>query len=590
MTHLRLCWLLVGFFSLIGVAVQGAELVETEIYRPAPYKQQSLANNQLKIQALTSANRTLTQQLFPIQSMSLGTPSAEELAALAPENNRTKALKIGIERVIPSLPDLVDWVWTPVLNGQAAQFVISSESAVNLRALLQVTSPLPQGVEIRVFSVEQNNEVYGPYQQQDFQAIDDGKTLNFWTPTVSGSQLGIEVFLPTGVNPKDIQLTIPNLSHIAFDLKSSQFKLANESILKFSSCDFSMACAPSSWQTSANAVARYVFTDDAGSSYLCTGTLLADKDTGTQIPYFMTAAHCITTPTNAATMDFYWFYQESSCGSGSASWEHSTGGADLLATHSELDSTLVRLRADPPAGVSLSGWALDNLQAGAAVVGIHHGSGYPKQFSQGSFLSYASLSASDAGYMVVKDPKGSFTQVSWTQGVTSPGSSGSGLWTTINGSPYFKGTLVGGASDCTTPQGADEYSRLERFYPYVSTWLGATGGPLGSLLDATKPPTGLVDGIIMARYLAGKRGTDLVKNVSASSLINSTQLEAKLDLLKPSLDIDGDAIWEADKDGLLLVRYLVGLRDSSLTGQLSFSNSKRKSPAELKQYIETVLF
>ncbi|MFZ1388977.1 MAG: trypsin-like peptidase domain-containing protein [Thiolinea sp.] len=582
--------LLLGVLTIFSwlTPSQATELVESEIYQPAPLKTEA-AKHQLKLSPLSAANRSLSTLLFPAQSMNLTAPTASELAALAQTDTQHKALKIGIERSVPALPDVKDWVWLPVTDGQAAQFIISSESASNLRALVELETSLPAGVELRVFSAKQADEVYGFYQQIHFKQIEGTTKFAWWTPTVSGSQLGLEIFVPEVVNPAEIKLSIPQISHIAYDLKAGKFKGVSESFLKFSSCDVSMACAPAAWQSTAQAVARYVFTDAAGKSYLCTGTLLADKDTGTQIPYFMTAAHCIVNAELADTMDFYWFYQESSCGSGNATWTRTTGGADLLATRSELDMSLVRMRTAPPVGSLLSGWSLQSLQTNSTMVGIHHGLGNPKQFSQGNFVSYASVSATPTGYMATQDPAGSFTQVSWTQGITAQGSSGSGVWTTINGNPYFKGTLVGGSSSCTAPNTPDEYTRLERFHPYVTTWLEATGGPLTSLVDSSKSLNGLMDGVIIARYLAGKRGTELLANVAVGSF-DLSQLESKLDLLKPNLDIDGDNSMDANKDGILLIRYLMGLRDAALIGQFDFTNSKRKTAPEINQYLETILF
>lgn len=589
MSKLSLWVSTLGFSTLLSFIhpSQAAELVNSEIYQPAPYAL-STHQVQLKLSSLDPAQRGLSKLLFPVQSMHLGMPSTAELSTLAQQESQYRALKIGIERIVPALPAAQDWVWQPVLGGQAAQFMLSSAGAVSLRALLQLEQALPAGVELRIFSPEQTNEVYGAYQASDFKALEGSKQFQLWTPTITGSQLGLEVFAPEGIDLAQIQLSVPQISHIDYDFKTSQFKLADEAILKFSSCDVSMACAPTAWQPTAQAVARYIFTNSSGSSFLCTGTLLADKDNGTQIPYFITAAHCINDATLAASMDFYWFHQETSCGSGNASWVRTTGGADLLASRTELDGSLVRLRNLPPIGAMLSGWTLSSLATHAPVVGIHHGSGYPKQFSQGNFVSYAQVSSTTSGFTVTKDPAGSFTQVAWTQGITAQGSSGSGLWTSINGSPYLKGTLVGGSSSCATPHAPDEYTRLERFHPYVATWLEASGGKVSSLVS-DQPLSALVDGVIMARYLAGKRGAELTMNVT-TALVNYTQLETKLDLLKPTLDLDGDGLLEANKDGILMIRYLAGLKDAALIGQFDFTNSKRKTAAEINQYIETILF
>ena len=41
-----------------------------------------------------------------------------------------------------------------------------------------------------------------------------------------------------------------------------------------------------------DAVARFRF-EDEGLSYVCSGTLMNDKVTGSTVPYFLTANHCV---------------------------------------------------------------------------------------------------------------------------------------------------------------------------------------------------------------------------------------------------------------------------------------------------------
>ena len=93
----------------------------------------------------------------------------------------------------------------------------------------------------------------------------------------------------------------------------------------------------------------------------------------------------------------------------------------------------------------------------------------------------------------------------------------------------------------------------------------------------------------MARYLAGKHGVELTNNLTTAT-INFAQLETKLDLMKPTLDLDGDGLLEANKDGVLMIRYLAGLTEAALIGEFDFTHSKRKTATEIKQYIETILF
>ena len=67
----------------------------------------------------------------------------------------------------------------------------------------------------------------------------------------------------------------------------------------------------------------------------------------------------------------------------------------------------------------------------------------------------------------------SFIQMIWSQGVTEPGSSGSGLFTLDASSSFLelRGGLYGGASSCNKPQGVDDYSRLDVALPLLAQYL-----------------------------------------------------------------------------------------------------------------------
>ncbi|MEZ5447819.1 MAG: trypsin-like serine protease [Thiolinea sp.] len=374
------------------------------------------------------------------------------------------------------------------------------------------------------------------------------------------------------------------MSHIAYDLKQGTFR---NTLRALSDCDVSIACASNDWQTTAKAAARYIYTTSSGNSYLCTGTLVTDHDDTTQIPYFLTAAHCVSDTVSAGSMDFYWFYRESSCGSNDASWTHTGGGAELLATAPELDSTLVRLNNPPPAGVLLSGWILDSLQTDQAIYGIHHGWGNPKQFGEGNFRRTVSIDIQQDGYTVTQNAQGDFSQVQWNWGNTAPGSSGSGLWTIVQGEHLLNGTLVGGSSSCSAPDAPDEYSRLERFYPAIQQWLGALPA-LESVLEEGQPLQALTDVTVIGRYLSGLRGSALLDEVTTAN-IDINALETRLEQLRPQLDIDGDGLQQAERDALLLARYRLGLRGESLIGQMDLSGSANSDAAAITAKIESLL-
>ncbi|CAA6825328.1 MAG: Unknown protein [uncultured Thiotrichaceae bacterium] len=315
---------------------------------------------------------------------------------------------------------------------------------------------------------------------------------------------------------------------------------------------------------------------------------MADMDTGTQIPYFLTATHCIDNSSSAASMDFFWLNRESSCGADDASSVQVSGGATLLHSQGSLDSTLVQINNPPPAGTLMSGWSLESVQAQDDMKGIHHGLGNPKQFAAGTFSNYARLSGTTGGYIVYNDPLGDFFQVHWDQGITSPGSSGSGVWATVDGQRLLKGNLVGGSSSCITPDEADEYARLERFYPYISNWLGTLSTPLQGLLNNSGSLQALTDGVLLGRYLEGIRGAALLTGITDQT-IDIAALEDRIAAATANIDIDQDGLSTRNKDALLITRYLMGLRNDSLIEGINLSNSLNNTAQLVSGAIEAFL-
>ena len=99
------------------------------------------------------------------------------------------------------------------------------------------------------------------------------------------------------------------------------------------------------------------FVDTDGYSYLCTGTLLNDMaSSGT--PYFLSAQHCISQQTVASTLQTYWFYRSTSCNSSvlNAGNVTLTGGATLLYSSVNTDTSFMRLSNTPPAGATYRTW------------------------------------------------------------------------------------------------------------------------------------------------------------------------------------------------------------------------------------------
>src|SRR5690606_5025129 len=209
-----------------------------------------------------------------------------------------------------------------------------------------------------------------------------------------------------------------------------------------------------------DAVARLTFVEDGGT-YLCTGTLLNDTDNATQVPWFHTAHHCIRSAALAASLNTYWKYESTACGTNSlGEYVQLSGGADYLYSSDSgrggTDGALLRLRDAAPAGAVFAGWDANALPSGISVLAIHHPAGDLKKVSAGQHLPARSDAASHAAR--------------WLEGTTEQGSSGSGLFTLEAGDYYLRGGLHGGDASCansnTTLAGnVDWYSRFDRASP-----------------------------------------------------------------------------------------------------------------------------
>ena len=101
----------------------------------------------------------------------------------------------------------------------------------------------------------------------------------------------------------------------------------------------------------------------------------------------------------------------------------------------------------------------------------------------------------------------------------------------------------------------------------------------------------LTDGLLAIRYLFGLTGSALTAGaVGAGAALNDPlQVQQHLDDIKPLLDIDGNGQADALTDGLMLIRYLFGLRGDSLIGSTIGTGATRTTAAQIEGYIQSLL-
>jgi Zn-dependent metalloprotease len=97
----------------------------------------------------------------------------------------------------------------------------------------------------------------------------------------------------------------------------------------------------------------------------------------------------------------------------------------------------------------------------------------------------------------------------------------------------------------------------------------------------------LTDGLMLLRYAFGLRGSSLTNGAIASnSMLTAIEIESSLASSTNSFaDIDGNGNVDALTDGLMLLRYLFGLRGESLISGAIGGNSSRTSHDNIEIYI-----
>lgn len=413
--------------------------------------------------------------------------SAAEMASLRATNARnaakhpTRRVAIGLVRTGAAEVALA---WKAVPGGKAAQAAVTSPEAGSLRLAIDLKG-VPEDVEMVFFGADRAR-LEGPFKVGSIR----DRTTPYWSPLTEGETQTVEFFAPAGREVPAGTPRIVSASHI-FTTPSSRFTKRLQDIGDSGSCNVDIACSPlnsnSAFRNASASVAQMVFVDGSFTT-LCTGTLLADSDNATQIPWFYSANHCFDNedppyknPSEmqvvANSLSTLWMFQAASCGSGTAdaSWSQVGGGATLAYANVENDVLLVRLNGTPPAGAFFTGWDANTLPVGTGVTAIHHPQGDLKKVSQGTVQGF--------GVPGVAGGTQSFIEVHWNSGTTEPGSSGGGLWSS-NGAQFFlRGGLWGGAALCTNLNGIDNFSRFDQAYPSLAPYLGPSIAPNADYTD-----------------------------------------------------------------------------------------------------------
>jgi hypothetical protein len=390
---------------------------------------------------------------LPAELPGYALPPIDEAAARAEdalqgESAGAKSLRYGIGR------DLVlraeQGVWHDLGAGRWLWTAdIVAAGALGLRVGLTGLE-LPEGGELFVYAPSDPSRVAGPYRGHG--PFEDG---HVWTPTSPGERARVEYYVVDASRlapPPSLPFRIARVQHV---YREPWNKSGASGGGVAGACHNDVNCYPE-LSVLKNACAG-VGTVSGPNSIYCSGQLLNDL-AGDQTPYFLTANHCLSTYVEAQDTEILWEYESNSCGGTVPSINSVPKSAicSLVATNPFSDFTLLMIEGIVPYGVAWSGWLSSPTANGTAGVGIHHPSG---EFKRASFGNYSTGGTCGGGHF----------RVNWTDGVTEPGSSGSGFFR--SDTLQLVGQLHLGSSFCGAASPHDCYGRFVDTYADIQTYM-----------------------------------------------------------------------------------------------------------------------
>jgi subtilisin-like proprotein convertase family protein len=110
-------------------------------------------------------------------------------------------------------------------------------------------------------------------------------------------------------------------------------------------------------------------------------------------------------------------------------------------------------------------------------------------------------------------------------------------------------------------------------------------------VDGNKQAGALTDGLLVLRFLFGLTGPALTSGAIGdfATRTDPAAILAYLNAIKPQLDVDGNGSVDALTDGVMILRYLLGVSVDQLTSGALGSGATRTTGAAVKTYIDTLV-
>ena len=337
--------------------------------------------------------------------------------------------------------------------------VLESENAAALRVHLSNVF-LPDSADVYFFSLD--GQAHGPYRGSDA----------FWTNTLIGSRgiVLVRQFGPPAAGTRAMSISVSSVANM-----SEQFMVTAKAAL----CDYNHPCIENAETykgtpvTELKAATAYIEWTQGAWVYSCSGGLIVDSVAESQIPYFLTANHCIKSNAAARNLELYWNYTTKN-GDCNGPIGPMTSGAKVKATGVQGDFTLLELNQQPPGTSMFMGWNSAKEIAdtsGHNLHRVHHPKGAPQ--------SYTTHVTNTEFQACTGLPIGQFIYSVDTLGSTEGGSSGSLV---TNDLGEVVGQLYGGCGtnfdECLSTDWRTVDGAFSFYFNKVSGFLATSCDPL----------------------------------------------------------------------------------------------------------------